>query len=74
MVQQETVTRSITTVGECFLESFNVETFGALFAVPDAAVEIDFYVGVVRKEADGLLVPAHPRQYLRGKGAWRRGD
>jgi hypothetical protein len=72
MVQQETVTRSITAVGEGLLESFNVETLGALFAVPDAAVEIDFYVGVVRKETDGLLVPAYPRQYLRGKGAGRR--
>lgn len=63
------MTGSVTAVGECFLESFNVETFGTLFAVPDAAVEIDFYVGVVRKEADGLLVPAQPRQQLRGKGA-----
>jgi hypothetical protein len=43
-----------------------------LFAVPDAAVEVDFYVGVVRKEADGLLVPAQPRQYFRGKVAGRR--
>ena len=66
MVQQETVTGSVTTVGEGLLESFNVETFGALFAMPNTAVEIDFYVRVVRKEADSLLVPAHPRQHLRG--------
>ena len=59
-------------MGKGFLESFNVETFGALFAVPNAAVEVNFYVGVVRKEADGLLVPVQPRQYLREKFAGRR--
>jgi len=52
------MSRTVTTVGEGFLETFYVETFGALFAVPDAAVEVYFYVGVVREEADGLLVPA----------------
>jgi len=57
------MTRTVTTVRKCLLETFDVESFGALFAVPDAAVEEDFYVcvGGVGEQAYGLLIPTRVR-------------